>query len=133
MKSLKERTQEFDIQLPIMKDRTKGDLDSIKEMTVTIRDFGFMTAVDKKTKLEKEFACFIIDEDPACFYFGGQVVTDNLKKLEADGYTEEIQAEGLPVEFVDRHSDTSGNDYTAIIYYPEPKEEKPANKGKGKK
>jgi hypothetical protein len=132
MKSLRERAQEFEIQLPIMKDRTKGDLDGIKNITVTIRDFGFMTALDKKTKLEKEFACFIIDEDPACFYFGGQVVTDNLKKLEADGYTAEIQKEGLPVEFTDRHSDTSGNDYTGITYYPEPKEVKSTDK-KGKK
>lgn len=133
MKSLRERTQEFSNQLPFMVGRDKGDLEQILDTTVTIRDFGFMMGKDKKTKEDKEFVCFIIDEDPKCFYFGGQVITDNLKKLDADGYLPEIKAEGLPVEFVERHSETSGNDYISVTYYPEPKEEKPANNGKGKK
>lgn len=131
MKSLRERTQEFSNQLPFMVGRDKGDLDQILDTPVTIRDFGFMTGVDKKTKENKEFVSFIIDEDPKCFYFGGQVITDNLKKLEADGYMEEIQAEGLPVEFVERTSNTSGNDYISVTYYPEPKEDV-SSKGKKK-
>jgi hypothetical protein len=117
MKSLRERTQELSNQLPFMQGRTKGDLDGIKDMIITIREFGFMNDNNK------EYVAFIINEDPHCFYFGGQVLTDNMRKLEADGYTEEIVKDGLPVLLGTRRSKTSNKDYTTVEFFPDDKAE----------
>lgn len=118
MKSLKERSQEFGNQLPFMQGRNKGELDRIKNTPVTIREYGFMTDTDEKTHQEKDYVCFIVDEDPQNFYFGGQVLTENMKSLEAEGYADEIRADGLPVELGEKKS-RGGNKYTTVTFYPE--------------
>jgi hypothetical protein len=110
-----------------MQGRTKGDLDGIKDITITIKDFGMMEDGSK------EYVAFTIEEDPNCFYFGGQVLTDNMKKLEADGYGDEIRKEGLPVMLGTKRSKASNKDYTTCEFYPEPKEEVPFKDDKKKK
>lgn len=118
-KSLRERAEEMTVRLPIMKDLDKGNLDDLLNKPVTIREFDFMSGVvDKKTRAEKPpFAVFTIEEDPAHFYFGGMVLTDTLKKLQDEGYQDEIKADGLPVIFTKVRS-AEGTIYTNVILYP---------------
>jgi hypothetical protein len=125
-KSLRERTQELNNNLPFIVGRTKGELEAIKGEDLTITDFGFMEDGDK------EYVAFTIKEDPNCFYFGGQVLTNDLKEVEEDGYGDEIRKEGLPVRFGSRKTKDGKKEYTTVEYYPLP-EDKPADNGKGKK
>lgn len=116
MKSLQERTKEFSILLPFMEGKTKGDLDGIVGHNVTINDYGFLK--DSADDSDKEYVAFTVKEDPACFYFGGQVLTENLKVLEADGYHEAIQKDGLPVLF-DKKKSKNKREYTTVTFFPE--------------
>lgn len=117
-KSLRERTKEFSSILPFMDGREKGELDRIKNTPVTIVDYGFLKDSDDSGE-EKEYVCFIVKEDEQHFYFGGQVLTDNMKQLDEEGYGDEIRAEGLPVELSERKSKNKRT-YTSVVFYPEP-------------
>jgi hypothetical protein len=134
-KSLQERAKEFEILLPFMEGREKGDFDRIVNSPVTIDNFGFLK--DNSEGKIKEYVCITIKEDSKNFYFGGHVLTDNLKQLEQDGYREEIETEGLPVEFGKKKSKNKGdngmyNTYTTVTFFPEDKEDKPAETSKKK-
>lgn len=123
-KSLRERTQELNNSLPFMVGRTKGELDAIKGTDLVIEDFGFMEDGDK------EYVAFTVKEDPACFYFGGQVLTNDMKEMEEDGYGDEIRKEGLPVRFGSRKTKDGKKEYTTVEYYPLPVETPFDKKGK---
>ena len=110
-KSLQERTKEFSVSLPIMENREKGDFSRLNGSYVTINDYGFMKDDDK------DYAAFTIAEDDKFFYFGGQVLTENLQELDADGYGDEIRKMGLPV-FFDTKKSKNGRNYTTVEFYP---------------
>jgi hypothetical protein len=112
MKTLKDKVKEFSVSLPIMENREKGDFADIKGEIVTISDFDFMKDDGK------EYVVFTIKEDTKNFYFGGQVLTDNMKSLENDGYAETVREEGLPVKFTTKKSKNK-RDYTVVEFYPE--------------
>lgn len=112
-KDLKERCAQFNITAAIMEGREKGDQKSLFGNIVTITDYEFLT--DGET--QREYAVFTIKEDDKRFYFGGQVLTDNLKDLEADGYHEVVVAEGLPVLFNNKIS-KSKRSYTTVTLFP---------------
>lgn len=114
-KSLKERAKEFSNLLPFMEGREKGDLKNLIGKTVTIREYGFMTDEN-----QEEYVCFICDEDKKNFYFGGAVLTENMKDLDSEGYGEEIFNEGLPTLFGKKMS-KSKREYTTIEFFPESK------------
>ena len=116
-KSLKDRAQEFGNSLPFMSGREKADMTRLLDGTFTIRDYGFLTAEDKKTKVTKEYVCFVVDEDPQNFYFGGFVITKNMQELDAEGYHDEILKDGLPAHFSKKKG--ADNEYTAVKFYPE--------------
>jgi hypothetical protein len=127
-KSLRDRAKEMGNSLPIMEGREKGELDRLINTTATIRDYGFLTdeSIDGQTKIKttKDYVCFIVDEDPQHFYFGGQVLTDNMHEFELDGYHDAIVAEGLPVLFGKKKSKNKGENgvpltYTTVTFYPE--------------
>lgn len=111
--SLKDRAKLLINLLPFMEGREKGELDRLVNEKMTIKDFGFMT--DEK---EKEYVAFVVEEDPQHFYFGGQVLTDNMKELEADGYGDAIRKEGLPV-LLGKKMSKSKREYTTVTFYPE--------------
>ena len=115
--SLREAAKALQNSLPFMEGREKGDMKRITNMNCTIRDFGFLQ--DDK---DKEYVCFVIDEDPQTFYFGGQVLTDNIQELENLGYREAINKEGLPVYFGIKLSKNK-REYTTVTFYPEDKKE----------
>lgn len=111
MKSLKDKVKEFSVTLPLMENREKGDFDGIKGKLLTIIDFDFMKDDGK------EYVAFIVKEDTEHFYFGGQVLTDNMKNLENDGYGESVREEGLPVKFNTKKSKNK-REYTTVEFYP---------------
>ena len=112
-KSLKDRAKEFTVSLPFMEGREKGDMKELHGQVSTICDYGFLTG-DKGN----DYAVFIVRERNSKFYFGGQVLTDQLQQLEAEGYHEEIQEEGLPVLFGEKKSKNKQT-YTTVEFYPE--------------
>jgi hypothetical protein len=67
---------------------------------------------------DKEYVVFTIKEDPQYFYFGGQVLTDNMKALDNDGYGDEIRKDGLPV-FFDTKKSKNKREYTTVEFYPD--------------
>lgn len=111
-KSLKDRAKEFSVQLPFMDGRDKGEMNELIGQISTITDYGFLKDGDK------DYAVFIVKERSKTFYFGGQVLTDQLTQLEAEGYHEDIVTEGLPVLFTQKKSKNKMT-YVAVEFYPE--------------
>lgn len=126
MKSLQARAKEMQNSLPFMEGKEKGEMKRIVDMNATIREYGFL-----KDDQEKEYVCFIIDEDPNNFYFGGQVLTENMRTFEDEGYHEEIVKDGLPVLFGLRMS-KKNKEYVTVSFYPEPVTPKTKSKSKTK-
>ena len=113
MKSLKERAKEFSVQLPFMEGREKGDTKDLLGTVNTITEYGFLP--NEKGEV---YACFIVKERPKHFYFGGMVLTDQLLKLEQEGYHEAINTEGLPVLMTEKKSKNKMT-YTNVEFFPE--------------
>lgn len=109
MKSLKERVQSLGNSHAFMNDREKGDQKTLIGERVTINDFGIMH--DK----EGDYMAYTIKEDDKRFFFAGKVLTQDLTDLEAEGYKEAIQNEGLPVEMFEKRN-KGGKPYTAVKY-----------------
>ena len=110
--NLRERALQLGNTLPLMAGREKAQIAVLTDRIVTIDDFGFMKDEDSK-----EYVAFTVKEDPSGFYFGGQVLTDNMKELEADGYTEEIKKNGLPIKLGKKMSKAK-REYTTVEFYP---------------
>ena len=98
--------------IPFMEGRTKGELTELVDKNVTLRDFAFLR------NDEGEYAVFVVDEIQDSFYFGGMVITENLKLLENEGYKEDIKNNGLPVKVFSRKSKNKKN-YYGFIFCPE--------------
>jgi len=112
--NLKNRVKDFDVLLPFMEEKEKGDFIDLLDNNLTIKDFGFL----KDSKTGDEYVCFIVEEFPKNFYFGGMVLTENMRTLEDEGYSDEIRKEGLPVKFGERQS-KNNRKYTTVKFYPE--------------
>lgn len=113
LKSLRERAKEFDARLPLMENRDKGDTGELLGTINTINDYGFLN--DDKGE---PYAVFTVKERSNKFYFAGEVLTDRLLQLEAEGYHEAVQAEGLPILMTSKKSKNNRN-YTNVEFYPE--------------
>lgn len=98
--------------IPFMEGRTKGELDEIIDKNVTITNFAFLK------NDEGDYAVFVVKEIPDSFYFGGLVITENLKKLEEEGYKAEIEEKGLPV-CVRVKKSKNKKTYYMLEFYPE--------------
>ena len=112
-KSLKGRAKEFSVQLPFMDGRNKGDAKELIGQVNTIIDYGFLKGED-----DKEYVVFITAERKKKFYFGGTVLTDQMLQLEAEGYHDDILAEGLPVLMTEKRS-KNNRAYVSVEFYPE--------------
>lgn len=113
IKSLRERAKEFDVRLPFMEGRDKGDTKELIGQDSTIVEYGFLP-----NEQGEAYACFIVKERPGKFYFGGTVITDRLEQLEAEGYHAAIVAEGLPVRMTEKKS-KNGRFFTNVVFFPE--------------
>lgn len=112
-KALKDRAKEFSVRLPFMEGKDKGDLKEVLGMICTINDYGFL-----KGDEGNDYAVFTVKEIEKKFFFGGQVLTDQLQQLEAEGYHEDIVTEGLPVLFTEKRS-KNNKTYTNVEFYPD--------------
>ena len=113
MKSLKERAKEFSVRLPFMEGKDKGEQKELHGTVNTIVDYGFLND-DKGVA----YVVFMVKERPDKFYFGGEVLTDRLAQLEAEGYHNAICEEGLPILMTEKKS-KNGRGYTNVEFYPE--------------
>ena len=113
LKSLKERAKEFAVRLPFMEGRDKGETKDLVGTINTITEYGFLPN-DKG----EVYAAFIVAERSDKFYFGGQVLTDQLAQLDAEGYHEAINAEGLPMLMTEKKS-KNNRSYTNVEFFPE--------------
>ena len=111
-KSLKDRAKEFSVQLPFMDGREKGDAKELVGQITTISDYGFLTGDNG------DYVVFITKEHSSKFYFGGGVLTDQMQQLEAEGYRDEIIADGLPMLLTEKKS-KNNRTYVNVEFYPE--------------
>ena len=113
MKSLKERAKEFEVRLPLMEGKDKGDTKELLGQVSTITDYGFLP-----NEAGEMYAVFTVKERANKFYFGGSVLTDRLFKLEGEGYHDAIVAEGLPVLLAEKRS-KNNRTFVNVEFYPE--------------
>lgn len=113
-KSLRERAKEFDIQLPLMEGREKGETNELIATVCTITDYGFLP-----NDAGEAYAVFTVKEIPDKFFFGGSVLTARLTELEVDGYHDVIVEEGLPVLMTNAKSKKNNRAYVNVEFYPE--------------
>lgn len=113
-KSLRDRAKEFDVQLPLMEGREKGDTKELIATMCTINDYGFLT-----NEAGEPYAVFTVAEIPNKFYFGGSVLTARLTELESDGYHDAVVEEGLPVLMTNAKGKKSNRAYVNVVFYPE--------------
>lgn len=111
MKSLQERVKELTKKLSIMEGKTKGDNSEIEDKIVTINDFDIIRG-------ESDYAVYTVKEVEDTFFFGGMVLTEHLKQLEAEGYKEAIQKEGLRVMIKESKS-KKGRTYYSVEFEPQ--------------
>ena len=133
LKDLKKRADELKVEgIEFMSNHAKGDLSELLGTVFKVTDYGFIKDED-----DKEYAVFITDMDDkkntfkaknnegkevdciGYFYFGGQVLSEHLKRFEDEGFKEVIQKEGLPVLLETRKSKKTGRKYTNVILFPE--------------
>lgn len=114
LKSLKERAKAFDVQLPFMEGREKGETNELIGQVSTIADYGFIP-----NDAGEAYVVFITKERSNKFYFGGSVLTARMLELENEGYHDAIVAEGLPVLFTNEKSKKSNRSYVNVKFYPE--------------
>lgn len=113
LKSLRERAKEFDVRLPFMEGREKGETKDLLGTVNTITEYGFLPNDQGEV-----YACFIVKERANKFYFGGTVMTDRLTQLETEGYHEAVVAEGLPVLMTEKKS-KNNRTFTNVVFFPE--------------
>jgi hypothetical protein len=107
-----------------MQGRDKQDFNTListdeAPIIVTIIDYDFL--LDSP---DKEYIVFILKDDPQHFYFGGKVLTDQMRHLDSEGYGDEIRHDGIPVKFVEKKSKKANeqgryNYYTAVTFFPD--------------
>ena len=112
-KSLFDRVKEFDSRLPFMDGREKGKTEELLSVVTTIRDYGFLP-----NERGEQYACFIVDEVPGKFDFGGSVLTDRLGKLDEEGYHDDVVELGLPMIMTEQRS-RNGRTFTNVKFNPE--------------
>ena len=112
-KSLRDRAKEFDVRLPFMDGREKGETKELIGTVNTVIDYGFLP-----NDQGEMYAAFIVKERPSRFYFGGTVLTDRLTQLDTEGYHDEIVTDGLPMLMTEKRS-RNNRTFTNVEFYPE--------------
>ena len=112
-KSLKERAKEFDVRLPFMEGKNKGETKELFGQVSTINEYGFLP-----NEAGEMYAVFTVAERSDKFYFGGTVMTERLFKFEQEGYHEDIVKEGLPVLMNEKKS-KANRTYVDVVFFPE--------------
>lgn len=101
--------------LPFMEGREKGEMDRLVGEVYTIKEYGYLEGEDG------EFVVFLVEEDKENFYFGGSVITDNMKKLD-DVLKEDEIAELLETGITilcEKKKSKNKRDYVKCTFFPE--------------
>jgi hypothetical protein len=96
--------------LPFMEGKDKIELED--GQLYIVKYFGY---------LEADGHDFVVIGDDTTFAFGGQVITDNFKKLEQQFTEDEISqllVDGIDIEIRKVKSRTNKRDYTACTFFP---------------
>ena len=96
--------------LPFMEGKEKSSL--VEGALYKITNVGYLVAEDNKE--------FVVIADEDNFYFGGSVVTDAFKKLEAALTEEEFQEilqEGIEIK-ISKKMSKAKRGYTAVEFFP---------------
>ena len=109
-KSINEFIDKLSNTLPFMDGKEKGSSDELLDEILTITDYGFMRG-DKG-----DYSVFIVKEIPEKFFFGGMVITEDLKEFDTNGYYDEIKMKGLQIQFSKVVSRKTGKTYTNVQY-----------------
>lgn len=111
--SLKEKAQSMNSGngIEFMANKNKGEMMELYDRVCTIMDYDFIHGDDG------DYVVFVIDEINDEFFFGGSVLTEDMKKF-TDEEKKELQENGLPVKFTQRKSKNK-RPYTAVEFYPE--------------
>lgn len=98
--------------IPFMDACEKANVTDLFGRTVHITDFGFIRDKDG----DGDFAAFTISEEPGKFYFGNAILTDMLKKVDADG-----KREALPFAAIkfDQRTSKKGRQYVGFEFVEE--------------
>lgn len=112
-KSLRERARAFSVQLPFMDGKEKGNTDELMGTINTITDYGFIP-----NEQGEPYVVFCVKERTGKFFFGGTVLTDRMMQLDAEGYRDEIESDGLPMLMTSKKS-KKNREYTNVEFYPE--------------
>lgn len=109
--SLKDEAKKMNLGngVPFMEGRTKGSTDELLGKEITIRDFAFLNGQDG------EYVVFIIDEDKDSFYFGGSVLTNNMKAF-SESAQAEIRKDGLKTVMNKAQSKKSKRNYISVKF-----------------
>lgn len=98
--------------IAFMQGKTKGETEEILNQNLTIVDYDFISDEDG------DYAVFVLNEAPDKFFFGGSVLTKNLKEFTTEE-KEKIKSEGLPVLFSKRKNKNGKREYTAVEFFPD--------------
>jgi len=110
--NLRQIASQLTAQLELMQGREKGNTEALLNTPVTINDFDYLEGDDGT------YAVFTIKEDTQQFYFGNSILTGHLQELEAKGFKNAVQGEGLPTLFEQKRS-KQNRTYTKVTFYPE--------------
>ncbi len=113
IKSLRDRAKEFSVRLPFMDGCNKGEMKDLIGQVTTISDFGFLP--DDRGE---HYVVFVVKERSGKFYFGGQVLTDQMMQLDQEGYGTEIRESGLPMLLTEKKS-RNNRGYISVEFYPD--------------
>ena len=100
--------------ISFMEGRTKGE--QKLNTSITISDYGYINGDDG------EYLVYECLEYPKYFFFGGSIVTEKFKEIDALLTNEEkaqLKIDGLPVIFTSHKSKKSKREYTTCEFYPE--------------
>lgn len=109
---LKKVKQELSAGLPFMEGKEQGSIPT--EVEVTVKEFGMLK---DKEQNDREYVCFLIEEDNEHFFFGGSVITETFQTIQ--GIVSEIELKqlleaGLKVKFHKKLSTEKNREYMAM-------------------
>lgn len=115
MLNLRDRVKQLSQKCEVMEGREKGKNIEIENKIVTLNNYDFM-----EDENGKPYVVYTVKEFDDLFFFGGSVLTNDIKELDKDGYKSQIQEEGLPIRITECQS-KKGRKYFNVEYYPENK------------
>lgn len=99
--------------VPFMDSRDAGDINTILDMKLKIKDFGFIN--DRSVELGK-YAVFIVEGIDDKFFFGGSVISDVLNTIYEDGMKDALCSGDQEVMIKKKQGKKTKRDYHFIEF-----------------